>query len=174
MKNISKHITYTEATKSSTAIRNGIENIPSEKQLERMRLVAEHIFELARIHFGVRCEINSFFRCPKLNIKLGSTSPNHPNGEAIDMDRDKYMSDLFQGSEVTNKMWFEFIYWNCEFRELIWEYGTKENPSWVHGAYRKGGNVKKCKVAIHGKGYKVFDPIAEGYISATKPSYCII
>lgn len=172
MEKISKHISYKEAVRSTTAIRYGIKNVPNEKALERMKLVAMHTFEPPRVHFGVRCNINSFFRSPVLNKKVGSTSPNHVWGESIDADRDKYLNETWNGMKVTNKMWFEYIYWNCEFRELIWEYGNEEDPEWIHTTYREGGNTKTCKIAESGKGYRVFDPIAEGYISATKPDYC--
>ncbi len=43
--NISKYISYIEATKSDTAIRKGIENIPNPEQLANMKYVATEIIE---------------------------------------------------------------------------------------------------------------------------------
>lgn len=171
-KNISDHITYKEAIKSRAATRNGLDNTPDMEQLRRMILAAEHIFEPPRRFFGVRCHIASFYRSPRVNSMVGgSPISNHILGAAIDMDRDPYAHELFAGMPVTNKMWFEYIYWNCEFRELVWEYGDKTNPEWVHAAYRRGENIKLCKLKKPGETTIVFDPVKEGYISAEKPSY---
>jgi len=38
MDNISKHISYREATRSNTALRRGIDNIPDIDQLENMKV----------------------------------------------------------------------------------------------------------------------------------------
>ena len=43
---ISDHITYAEAIHSNTAKRKGIDNTPSEAQVEAMRLLAEKIFSM--------------------------------------------------------------------------------------------------------------------------------
>jgi len=45
MENISKHITYDEATLSPTSIRLKIDNTPSPEQLIKMKEVAEACFE---------------------------------------------------------------------------------------------------------------------------------
>jgi len=76
--NISKHITYKEATHSNTATRRGIKNVPNAKQLAAMKLVAEKVFEPTREHFGEPIRINSFFRCYDLNRAIGgSTTSQH-------------------------------------------------------------------------------------------------
>ena len=45
---ISKHISYNEAIRSSTATRKGIANIPDEYELANMSLVANKVFEPLR------------------------------------------------------------------------------------------------------------------------------
>ena len=45
MDKISDHISYKEATRSNTALRRGIENIPDVEELENMKLIAEKVFE---------------------------------------------------------------------------------------------------------------------------------
>ena len=52
MENISKHISYKEATRSNTALRRGIENIPDVEELENMKLIAEKVFEPLRKWVG--------------------------------------------------------------------------------------------------------------------------
>ena len=54
MERISKHISYKEATRSTTAIRLGIDNKPFEYELGNMKAIAENIFEPLRV-MGWRC-----------------------------------------------------------------------------------------------------------------------
>jgi len=134
MNNISKHITYAEATSSQTATRKKIDNTPDADQLSNMKLVAEKCFEPVREHFGP-VRVSSFFRSATLNKAVGgATNSQHKKGEAIDM----------QGTgEVTNAMIFNFIKNNLEFDQLIWEFGTNENPAWVHVSFSKIKNRKQ-------------------------------
>ena len=128
MEKISKHITYEEATKSSTALRNKIDNTPSEWQLQKMRTVANYCFEPIRKWYGKPIRINSFFRSAKLNELVGST-PNsqHVKGEAIDLDA---------GSKEENKKIFDWAKANLIFDQLINEY----DYSWVHVSFKEGAN----------------------------------
>jgi zinc D-Ala-D-Ala carboxypeptidase len=67
MVRISKHITYKEATRSATALRLGIENVPNQYELQNMEMVAKHVFEPLREAVGSPIKINSFFRCEELS-----------------------------------------------------------------------------------------------------------
>lgn len=142
MENISKHISYKEATKSNTAIKRGIDNKPSEHQLEGMKLVAEVCFEPLRRHHGDKIGISSFLRNKELNEAVGgSKTSQHVCGEftgniegAIDID-----ADIFDNG-ITNKEIFNWLRTNVEFDQIIWEYGTELEPDWVHISYRKGAN----------------------------------
>ena len=129
--NISKHITYDEATVSSKAKELKINNDPNSKQLVNMKLLAENIFEKVREHFDTSIYISSFFRSSKLNTKLkgSSTSQHCANvGAAMDID-----ADVYKG--VTNSEIFNYILENLNFDQLIWEFGSDENPDWVHVSY---------------------------------------
>ena len=128
---ISEHISYDEATKSQTATRNGIENIPSGEEMARMKIVANECFEPVRAWHGKPIAISSFFRSYDLNEEIGgSETSDHVKGCAIDMD-----ADVFNNG-VTNKEIFDWCRANLEFDQLIWEFGTKDNPAWVHISYR--------------------------------------
>lgn len=126
---ISDHISYTESVRSNTAKRKGIRNKPNEAQLGNMRRLAEHIFEPLRKHFGDKpIRINSFFRSIRLNKAVGGSSTSqHCKGQAIDID-DTH-------GHCTNKEMFDYIKENLDFDQLIWEFGTNDNPDWVHISY---------------------------------------
>ena len=125
---ISKHISYKEGVYSITAIRKGIDNEPNEEQLSNMKLVAEKIFEPVRIHFKVPIKVNSFFRSPDLNKAIGgSTKSQHCKGQAIDID-DTY-------GKIKNSDIYWWIKENLDFDQMIWEFGSNDNPDWVHVSY---------------------------------------
>ena len=87
MSKISKHITYKEATRSVTALRLGIENVPNDYELQNMELIAEKVFEPLRKAVNGPIKINSFFRCEELNKAIGGSSKSqHCQGRAIDID----------------------------------------------------------------------------------------
>lgn len=134
MENISKHISYLEATTSQTAIRNGVKNIPNKKELANMKLVAEKLFEPLRSEFGA-IRISSFFRNKETNRLVGgSATSQHTKGQAIDI----------QGLKgVTNRQLFDFVKNKLEFDQLIWEFGTKKEPAWVHISYSDKKNRKQ-------------------------------
>ena len=134
MENISKHITFIEATQSPTAAKLGINNNPDKTQLEAMKLVAEKCFEPLRQWYGKPIKVNSFFRSDLLNRAVkGSLTSQHKKGEAIDLDA---------GSKEENKKLFEYIKNHLEFDQLLNEY----NYSWVHVSYSKTKNRKQILI----------------------------
>ena len=134
---ISKNISYTEATKSITAIKKAIDNTPDTIALSNMRYIAENIFEVIRVRFCVPIAVSSFYRSPKLNKAIGgSSSSQHVKGEAMDIDADVY-------GVITNKYIFDFIKDTLQFDQLIWEFGDNKEPAWVHVSLKKSGTNRK-------------------------------
>jgi len=140
---ISKHITLTEATKSQTAIRKGIDNTPNESQIESMKLVAEMCFEPLREWYGKPIGISSFFRSAALNRAVkGSPRSQHCKGQAIDID-----ADVFNNG-ITNRDIYQWLVDNVDFDQIIWEYGDDNNPAWVHVSYVGNGKNRKQQLKI--------------------------
>jgi hypothetical protein len=125
---ISKHITYKEATYSSTAKRLHLDNTPDEDTLYEMAKVAHNIFEPLRLYVGGAIKINSFYRSKEVNQAVGGSSKSqHCKGQAIDID------DVF--GHKSNAEMFEYIRENLDFDQMIWEFGDTDNPNWVHVSY---------------------------------------
>lgn len=122
---ISKYCTYGEAIHSDTAERLGIENIPNDDQIAAMKIVAVNVFDKIREQFGP-LHVNSFFRSPALNNSTpgASKTSQHQKGEAID-----------QSIQGKNAEIFHWVKDNLEFDQMIWEFGTKQEPAWVHCSY---------------------------------------
>ena len=151
---ISKHITYKEATRSVTALRLGIENVPNEYELQNMELIAEKVFEPLRRAVNGPIKINSFFRCEELNKAIGGSSKSqHCQGRAIDID------DVY--GYVSNSYMYYYIKDNLDFDQLIWEFGTDTNPDWVHVSYVDGdSNRKRCLLAYKEDGKTKYKDIS--------------
>lgn len=131
---ISKYVSYEEATKSQTAIRHGINNEPTEDQLQNMKIVATKCFDPIREFYKKPLRVSSFFRCEQLNqLVKGAKNSQHLKGQAIDIDA---------GSIQENKKIFEWVKDNLEYDQLINEY----NFSWVHISYNQGKNRKQIVV----------------------------
>jgi hypothetical protein len=134
---ISKYCTYGEAIRSDTAARMGIPNIPNEEQLAAMLYVAIEIFDKIREHFNVPLTASSFFRSPNLNSSTpgASKTSQHMKGEAIDHFIVGRNADIFK--------WVKENVKELDFDQMIWEFGTIEEPAWVHVSkvsYRKNRN----------------------------------
>ena len=135
---ISEHISYKESTRSTTAIRKGINNVPDNKQLSNMELLAEKVFEPLRKWVDGPIKINSFFRSPELNKAIGGSGKSqHCHGQAIDID-DTY-------GKVANSEMYHYIKKNLDFDQMIWEFGDGDNPAWVHVSYvSEDDNRRRC------------------------------
>jgi hypothetical protein len=133
---LSKNLALAEVTRSETAKRRGISNMPTPEHIENFKKLAENVFQPIRDHFGVPIRISSGYRSAALNKAIGgASSSQHCKGEAIDIDMD--------GTTVTNKQIFDFIKDNVNFDQMIWEFGTDTNPDWVHVSYNSDGAQRK-------------------------------
>ena len=135
---ISKHVSKKEGTFSNTATRRGIDNTPGSKELQNMELIAEKIFEPLRKAANGPIKINSFYRSVELNKAIGGSSKSqHCQGRAIDID------DVY--GYMSNKEMYNYIKNNLDFDQLIWEFGTEDNPDWVHVSYVDvDNNRRRC------------------------------
>lgn len=145
---ISKHVSYSEATKSATAERKGVYNTPNATELQNMQILSEKIFEPIREALGGKpLRITSFFRSIALNRLIGGSSTSqHCKGQAMDIDAD--------GSHTSNRQIFQYIVENLSFDQLIWEFGDNLDPDWIHVSYvseeQNRGQILKA-VRFNGK-----------------------
>lgn len=144
---LSKNLSLAEVTRSETAKRKGISNMPTPEHIENFKKLAENVFQPIRDHFGCPIHISSGYRSEALNKAIGGAgkvingkyvaSSQHCQGEAIDIDMDG------SASGVTNKQVFDYIKDNLNFDQLIWEFGTDANPDWVHVSFDSSGKQRK-------------------------------
>ena len=131
MNNISEHITYAEATKTST----GLLNEPDNEQLIAMKNIADKLFEPLRGWHKKPIIINSFFRSKPVNKAVGGAkNSQHTRGEAI---------DIRAADKRDNKILFFYIFNSLEFDQLIWEKGNTDSPNWIHVSLKVKGKNRK-------------------------------
>ena len=128
---LSENLTLAEFIKSDTAKRKGIDNSPTAEHLLAAKELATNIFQPIREHFGKPIFISSGYRSEALNKAIkGSSTSQHSKGEAIDIDQDGH-------GKPDNRDIFYWIKDNLEFDQLIWEFGTDQDPDWVHVSYKR-------------------------------------
>jgi hypothetical protein len=130
---LSNNLNLAEVTKSNTAIKNGIDNNPTEEHLINLKHIAVNGFQPIREFFGKPIFVSSGYRSEALNDKIGgSKTSQHSTGQALDLDADVY-------GGVTNAEIFDLIRAKIDFDQLIWEFGSNSNPDWVHFSMKKEG-----------------------------------
>ena len=143
---LSAHFDLCEFTRSESAKREGVSNMPTPEHLENIKTLCEKVLEPIRAKFGP-INISSGYRSSDLNHFIGgSLNSDHCKGRAADIDMDGH------GGEVTNKMIFDYIKDNLEMDQLINEF----NYSWVHVGYRKGANRRQVLDAVKENGKTVY------------------
>ena len=155
---LSKNLSLAEVTKSITARRLGINNTPDDEWvIENLRAIATDVFQPLRSAFGCPIYVSSGYRGPELNRAIGgSLRSQHMEGRALDLDADVY-------GGCTNSEVFNWIRENVEFDQMVWEFGDKNNPDWVHVSYvRDGVNRKRCLKALRDDDGKVYYEVMFG------------
>ena len=142
---LSENLELAEVLRSESAKRNGIANVPTKEHIENLKALAVNIFQPIRNHFKVPIRISSGYRSKELNKRIGgSQTSQHSKGQAIDIDQD--------GTSITNKQVFDFILNNLDFDQLIWEFGTNNNPDWVHISYSNNNRKQVLRAyKLHNK-----------------------
>ena len=143
---LSKNLYLSEVIKSNTAIRLGINNEPTAEHLENLKEIANNIFQPLRDYFDEPIGVSSGYRSIALNKAIGgSKTSQHSKGEALDLD-----ADIFGG--IANSEIFDYIKYNLDFDQIIWEFGTDKEPNWIHVSYKKGKNRKQILKAVKENG----------------------
>lgn len=155
---LSKNLTLAECTKSTTASRLGINNTPDDEWVvENLRQVAINVFQPLRDAFKCPIYVSSGYRSPELNTAIGgSKRSQHVEGRALDLDADVF-------GRCTNAQIFNWLKENVEFDQLIWEFGSEDNPDWVHVSFiYDGPNRCRClKACRDDKGQTYYKVITD-------------
>jgi hypothetical protein len=136
--NLTANFSLHELTKSETALRLNIENIPDSGQIESLRLLCEKVLQPIRNHFGKGVKVNSAFRSLAVNAAAGGVQGAKPS------DHTRGMAADIEIPSVPNAELAQWIMDNLSYTQLILEFYTPGIPDsgWVHVSYDPA-NLKK-------------------------------
>lgn len=131
-----KYFTLKELTKSTTAIRKSIKNIPNKNQEQNLIDLIDNILDPLREAYGKPIIVSSGFRSKELNAAVGGVNNSqHVCGQAADI---RTVEDTPQ----ENKKLFDIAQeLNLPYDQLIDEY----NYNWIHISY----SPKNRKQILH-------------------------
>ena len=144
---LSANFSLRELTRSQTAIRKGIKNVPNEEQLISLAVLTSMVLQPCREKFG-SISINSGLRVLELNRAIGSGDKSqHVKGQAAD----------FEANSVHNSKLAEWIKDNLKFDQLILEFpGNDPRDGWVHCSFNRIENRGNVMTAVKEKGKTVY------------------
>jgi hypothetical protein len=133
--NLTANFSLAEMVKSDTALRHDMDNTPGEAEIANLKTLCEKVLQPVRDHFQTGVKVNSGFRHPEVNAKVGgSKTSDHCKGQAADIE--------IPG--VANADLAVWIMDNLDYTQLILEFYTPGVPDsgWVHVSY-DSANLKK-------------------------------
>jgi hypothetical protein len=120
--NLSANFLLWEFVTSSTADLLRIDNTPTSGEIKNLERLCKQILQPARDALGA-LKITSGFRSEELNKAVGGARNSaHRQGHAADVIP----------INVGTKQFAKWVNDNCEFDQIILEFGTLENPNWIH------------------------------------------
>ena len=143
---LSANFELSEFTHSRTAIKYGIDNQPTPKQQRAIQYLVDTVLQPVRSQIGMVINVVSGFRSKALNDKIGGANGSqHTKGEAADLECND------------NARLFNHIRANCQFDQLIWEFGDANQPDWVHVSVVDGKNRREVLRAKKTDGKTVYE-----------------
>ena len=143
---LTNNFSLAEMVKSDTALRHDMDNTPEEAEIENLKRLCEKVLQPVREHFKTGVKVNSGFRHPDVNAKVGgSKTSDHCKGQAADIE--------IPG--IPNADLAVWIMDNLEYTQLILEFYTPGVPDsgWVHVSYDPA-NLKKQNLTATKQGGK--------------------
>jgi hypothetical protein len=117
---LSQHFSLDEFTASQEATRHSINNTPSEKVVENIRMLAALLEQVRELLGGHSIRISSGYRSLMLNRHIGSSDTSaHIRGWAADFTCPSFGSPITVAKKIAES--------NLKFDQLICE-----NNAWVH------------------------------------------
>ena len=134
---ISKNFRYSEFEHSDTANKYGIDNsIQDDNAKNAIKKLVLNVLQPLRDKYGKPININSGYRCPELNKKVGGVATSqHCKGEAADCG----VPNPYELAKIAKEL-------DLPFDQMILY------PGFVHFSHRANGNQRKQ--ILYNSGYK--------------------
>lgn len=125
---LTQNFSLEELVASTTAKNNKICNTPTPEVRANLEKLCKEVLQPIRNKYGRAITVTSGYRCPELNAVIGGAkNSQHVLGQAADIKCTSttkavlfnIIKDMIKNGELT-------------VGQLIWEYGTKKEPNWIH------------------------------------------
>jgi hypothetical protein len=151
---LTQNFSLEELTRSDTAERKGIDNSPTAEHIHNLAELCENVLQPLRDKVKHSIRVTSGYRSEKLNNAIGgSKTSEHSFGKAADI---KLIIDGENKSEI---LYLAILEMGIPFRQMIWEFGDNETPSWVHISFNKDDNKKQTLRAYKDNGKTKYSTI---------------
>lgn len=144
---LTPNFSYREMTRSSTAIRHGIDNTPNPDELANLIYTAQQL-EKVRAYLNEKYQrpigiiVSSGFRNERVNTLVkGSKNSAHKLGLAADCDATDFTSTQF-AKEIIQMRDKGLI----AFDQLILEFPERGDGAWVHLGFKKDGKGQRNQI----------------------------
>ena len=148
---LTNNFSLAEMVKSDTALRHDMDNTPGEAEIVNLKTLCEKVLQPVRDQFKTGVKVNSGFRHPEVNAKVGgSKTSDHCKGQAADIE--------IPG--IPNADLAVWIMDNLDYTQLILEFYTPGVPDsgWVHVSYDPANLKKQNLTATKQNGKTVYLP----------------
>jgi hypothetical protein len=148
---LTNNFSLAEMVKSDTALRHDMDNTPGEAEIANLKTLCEKVLQPVRDKFQTGVKVNSGFRHPEVNAKVGgSKTSDHCKGQAADIE--------IPG--IANADLAVWIMDNLEYTQLILEFYTPGVPDsgGVHVSYDPANLKKQNLTATKKDGKTVYIP----------------
>jgi zinc D-Ala-D-Ala carboxypeptidase len=149
---LTNNFTLEELTKSETALRQNIDNTPTDDIVANLRTLAENVLQPVRDHFGKGVKVNSGFRSMAVNAAVGGVQGAKPS------DHTRGLAADIEIPGVPNAELAQWIEANLEYTQVILEFYTQGIPDsgWVHVSFDPNSLRKQSLTAVKQDGKTVY------------------
>ncbi|MEN6553972.1 MAG: D-Ala-D-Ala carboxypeptidase family metallohydrolase [Methanobacterium sp.] len=156
MRNLTKNFTLEELIGAGSAKRlGGKEQFnPNQSVINNLTDLCVHVLQPLRDYLGHPITITSGYRSLPVNTGVGGAkNSDHLYGNAADIQ-------MWIDGKNCNQMIFDaVIKLGLNFKQMIDEFGTDENPAWIHISYDAGNNRKEILRAVKNNGKTIYKRI---------------
>ena len=149
--NLTKNFSLNELTQSETALRKGLNNVPTQAIIDSLQTLAVNVLQPIRDHYGKGVKVSSGYRSPEVNAAVGGSKvSDHCKGQAADIE--------IPG--LPNMELATYIKYNLKFTQLILEFYTPGvvDSGWVHVSYNPDNLKCQVMTAVMKDGKTVYLP----------------
>ena len=147
---MSEHFTLEDLTRSQTASRKGIDNMPPQQAIDSLNLLCSTLLEPARALLGVPLSVDSGFRCEALNEAVGGAKTSaHLDGRAADL--------------VPQGMDLQAAFDKLRTSDLPYDQIIFECRAWIHLAIARPGETPRrmALTAAGGPGHWTYQEVTK-------------